>query len=120
LNNSKKTNPNLEKLISELKTLSRDNDAPIWRTIARKLEKPSRVWDEVNIATIDKHVQPKESVVIAGKLLGNGTLSRPVTVAAYSASENAIKKVEDAGGKFISITELAKQNPKGSGIRIMG
>jgi large subunit ribosomal protein L18e len=120
LKSSCKTNPNLEELIVELKRLSRDNEAPIWRTIARKLEKPSRVWAEVNIASIDKHAKPKESILIAGKLLGAGTISKPVNVAAYSASESAIKKVENAGGKFMQITELAKLNPKGSGIKIMG
>lgn len=120
MRNSRKTNPHLETLISELKAISRDNDAPIWRTIATKLEKPARNWAEVNIASIDKYAQPKESIIIAGKLLGHGTISKPVTVAAYSASESAIKKVEGAGGKFISIIELTKQNPKGSGIKIMG
>jgi len=120
LKSSCKTNPNLEELIVELKRLSRENEAPIWRTIARKLEKPSRVWAEVNIASIDKHAKAKESVLIAGKLLGAGTISKAVNVAAYSASESAIKKVENAGGKFMQITELAKLNPKGSGIKIMG
>jgi large subunit ribosomal protein L18e len=120
LKSSTKTNPNLEDLIFELKKISRDNEAPIWRTIARKLEKPSRVWSEVNIASIDKHAGPKESVIIAGKLLGSGTLTKPVIVAAYSASDSAVKKVESAGGRFMLIAEMAKQNPKGSGIRIMG
>jgi len=120
LKSSCKTNPNLEELIVELKRLSRVNEAPIWRTIARKLEKPSRVWAEVNIASIDRLAKPKESILIAGKLLGAGTISKPVNVAAYSASESAIKKVENAGGKFMNITELAKLNPKGSGIKIMG
>ncbi|MDD4308500.1 MAG: 50S ribosomal protein L18e [Thermoplasmata archaeon] len=120
MKSSTKTNPNLDELIIELKRLSRENEAAIWRTIARKLEKPSRVWAEVNIASIDKHAKAKESILIAGKLLGTGTLTKSVTVAAYSASESAIKKVEGAGGKFMKIEELAKQNPKGSGIRIMG
>jgi len=120
LKNSRKTNPNLEELILELKRLSRDNEAPIWRTVAKKLEKPSRVWAEVNIASIDKHAKAKEFVLIPGKLLGTGNLTKPVNVAAYSASESARKKVEKAGGKFMTYTELAAENPKGSGIRIMG
>ena len=117
---SRKTNPNLEELIFELKRISRENEAPIWRTLAKKLEKPSRVWAEVNIDSIDKHAQAKENILIPGKLLGVGNLSKPVNIAAYSASESAIKKVEKAGGKFMTFTELAAQNPKGSGIKIMG
>jgi large subunit ribosomal protein L18e len=107
-------------LITELKAISRDNEAPVWRTVAVKLEKSSSHWSEVNIASIEKFAKPKESVVIAGKLLGKGTISKSVTVAAYSASESAIQKIESAGGKFMKLNELAAQNPKGSGIKIMG
>jgi large subunit ribosomal protein L18e len=117
---SSKTNPNLKNLIFDLKKVSRDNDAPIWRTIARKLEKPSRVWAEVNVASLEKHAKAKESVIIAGKLLGTGILTKAVNVAAFSASESAVQKVERAGGSFVQIGEMARQNPKGSGIRIMG
>jgi len=120
LKTSRKTNPNLEELIFELKRISRENEAPIWRTLAKKLEKPSRVWAEVNIDSIDKHAQAKENILIPGKLLGVGNLSKPVNIAAYSASESAVKKVEKAGGKFMTYIELAAQNPKGSGIKIMG
>ena len=120
LKRSRKTNPNLQELIVELKRLSRENEAPIWREIAKRLAKPSRVWSEVNLATIDKHAKAKESVIVAGKLLGIGNLSKPVNIAAYSASASAIKKVEQSGGSFTKILELAEKNPKGSGIRIMG
>lgn len=120
LKRSRKTNPNLQELIVELKRLSRENEAPIWREIAKRLAKPSRVWSEVNLATIDKHVKAKESVIVAGKLLGIGNLTKPVNIAAYSASASAIKKVEKSGGTLTKILELAEKNPKGSGIRIMG
>jgi len=120
LKKSYKTNPNLDEQISELKTLSRENEAPIWREIAKRLEKPSRVWSEVNIASIDKFAKAKENVVVPGKLLGIGNLSKPVNIAAYSASAGAIKKVEQSGGTYVQIMELARKNPKGSGIRIMG
>ena len=115
-----KTNPNLTDLISELKKVSRENDAPVWRTVAIKLEKPSRVWAEVNVAGLERHAKPKDSVVIAGKLLGTGMLTKAVNVAAFSASDSAVRKVEMAGGTFMHLGELARQNPKGSGIRIMG
>lgn len=117
---SRKTNPNLEELIFELKRLSRENEASIWRDIAKRLEKPSRVWSEVNLTTVDKYADPKENIVVAGKLLGLGNLSKPVNIAAYSASASARKKVEKSGGKLMDILELAQANPKGSGVRIMG
>jgi large subunit ribosomal protein L18e len=120
LKKARKTNPNLNELISELKRLSRENEAPIWRDIARRLERPSRVWPEVNIAMLDKHLSAKDFVIVPGKLLGTGTITKPVNVAAYSASASAVRKVERAGGRYLKIIDLAAQNPKGSGVRIMG
>ena len=117
---SRKTNPNLESLITELKKLSRENQAAVWRDVAKRLEKPSRVWAEVNVSTIEKYANPKENIVVAGKLLGFGNLTKPVNIAAFSASTSAKTKVEKSGGKFMSILEFAQANPKGSGVRIMG
>jgi large subunit ribosomal protein L18e len=117
---TRKSNPNLETLIVELKRLSRENEAGIWRDVARRLEKPSRVWAEVNVSAIEKHAKAKESIVVAGKLLGFGNLTKPVNIAAFCASASAMRKVGKSGGKYMNILELAEANPKGSGVRIMG
>ena len=118
--NERKTNPNIIVLIDELKRASRDNDAAIWRDIARRLEKPISRWSEVNVGDLERTANPKDTIIIAGKLLGSGILTKPINVAAFNASEAAIKKVNDVGGKVMTIEELAADNPKGSGIRIMG
>jgi len=44
----KKTNPILTSLIQDLKKQAYENDAPIWKDIAVRLEKPSRNWPVVN------------------------------------------------------------------------
>lgn len=117
---NRKTNPNINALVDELKRASRENDAAIWRDIARRLEKPASRWSEVNVGELERVADAKETIVIAGKLLGSGVITKPINVAAFNASETAKKKVQDVGGKMLTIQELASKNPKGSGIRIMG
>ncbi len=116
----KKTNPNIHELLLELKRVSRENDAAVWRDVAKRLEKPLSRWAEVNVGELDRHVEAKQTVVIAGKLLGSGELTKAVNIAAFNASESARKKVKGAGGKYFTLNELMAENPKGSGIRIMG
>lgn len=116
----RKTNRNLVELIHELKKKAHENEAPIWRDVARRLEVPSRNWAEVNVSKIARYAGENETIIIAGKLLGSGNIDKKVTVAAYRASKSAKKKIEDAGGKVISIIELVEANPKGSNVRIMG
>ena len=47
-------------------------------------------------------------------------LTRGTNLPAFRASAAARKKIEAAGGRALTLLELAVQNPKGSGVRIMG
>lgn len=115
-----KTNPRLQRLVHELRDLSRENGAPIWRDIADRLERSRKNWSEVNLSRLSRYAGKGEQVVVPGVLLATGEIRMPITVAAFRASEAARKKIEAAGGKAVSLLELAVQNPKGSGVRIMG
>lgn len=115
-----KTDPGLVSLIEDLKRWSWENQAPIWRDIARRLEKPSRVWAEVNISRISMHVGKGETLIVPGKLLGAGEIDRPVTIASVKTTRGAREKIIKAGGTVMTIPQLVKANPKGTGVRIMG
>jgi len=115
----RKSNPNLVRLIDELLKASAMNDAPIWKDIAERLAKPKRLYAEVNISKIQRYANEGETIVVPGKVLGGGKISKAVTVAALSFSETAKKKITEAGGKCITIKELIEINPSGSGVRIM-
>jgi large subunit ribosomal protein L18e len=119
-NKSKKTNPNLVSLIQRLKDVSRENEAPVWRDIALRLEGSANNWAEVNVGKLNRYASEGEIVVVPGKLLGAGEIAKRLTVAAYRSSGQAREKIEKAGGKSVSIEELVATNPKGSKIRIMG
>lgn len=116
----RKTNPALLALIEDLRRVARENEAPIWRDVAKRLSKTSQRWAEVNLSRLERYASEGETVLVPGKLLGAGELSKPLTVAAFRASAAAKEKVQAAGGKVLTISELMQQNPKGSGIRIMG
>jgi large subunit ribosomal protein L18e len=114
-----KTDPNLVALITGLKAETRASGADIWRDIALRLEKPRQNWAEVNLSKLERYASEGDIIVVAGKVLGSGTLSKKLTVAAYDFSESAKKKIAEAGGKGVSIPELIKMSPNGSGVRIM-
>jgi len=116
----KKTNQILIALIQDLKKTANQNDAPIWKDIATRLEKPSRNWPIVNLNRIDKHIRNNETALIPGKVLSPGKLTKKVSVAAWSFSAKSIEKINKAGGKTLSINDLIKNNPKGKDVRILG
>ncbi len=115
-----KTNPHLLLLIDELKMMQRERGGDIWRDIAKRLEKPKRNWAEVNLSKLERYAEDGEVIIVPGKVLASGDLNKKVTIAAFSFSESAKAKIESAGGRNLSISQLMDENPEGSNIRIMG
>lgn len=115
-----KTDPALIALINDLKKQANEKDAPIWKDIATRLEKPSRNWAEVNLDRISKYTGEKETALIPGKVLSDGNLTKKVTIAAWSFSDKSKEKIKKAGGKAITLEEIMKNNPDGKNIRILG
>jgi large subunit ribosomal protein L18e len=117
---TKTTNPQLIDAISFLKRQSRENSTKIWRDVAERLAKPRRRNIAVNLSRLNRFSKKGETVVVPGKVLGTGEIGHPVTIAAFSFTARARKKIEGARGRCVSFVDLIKKNPKGSNVRIVG
>jgi len=114
-----KTNPNLIKLIRNLKDKYAIEGSVIWKDVAKRLERATRKRAEVNLSTINRCSTDDETVLIPGKVLSSGSLDHKVKVVALNFSESAKEKIEDIGGECIHIKDIMEINPKGSNIRIL-
>ncbi len=110
------TNPNVKNLIQEIKEVSAKEKSGFWKRISKELEKPRRNRREVNVQRINDNTKKGETVIVPGKVLGNGDLDHDVKVAALQFSEKACDKIKDR----LTIGELLKSNPKGKDVRILG
>ena len=113
------SNQNLKKLIQELKEKSLAEGVKLWKRIAHDLEKPSRQRRTVNIYKIDQFAKDGETIIVPGKILSVGQLTKKLNVAAYNFSKEAEQKINKTG-KLITIQQLVKDNPKGKKVRILG
>ena len=105
------TNKVLFDTIRDLKKVANKNGANVFKAVAEKLSAPASQRPEVNLTRVEKFVADGETVIVPGKLLGNGQISKKVTVVAFSASESAVQKIEAAKGKVISIQEYISGKP---------
>jgi large subunit ribosomal protein L18e len=106
-------------LLRKLKKAARENSAPIWRAAAEILSKPARRRVAVNVGKINRLTGPNDTVLVPGKVLAGGEVNHPITVAAFSFSESSVRKIEAAGGRAITIEELIRMNPRGSGVKLI-
>lgn len=116
----RKTNTQLVEVINQLKAQSRDTGAALWRDVAMRLSKSRKNWAQPNLSRISRHAPEGATVLVPGKLLGSGELSGEHTIAAYSVSTGAREKIEAAGGRVLTYSELMNENPEGKGVVILG
>jgi large subunit ribosomal protein L18e len=109
----------VQELALFLEKASKKNKAPIWASVAEKISGPRRRRAEVNVGKISRITNGGETILIPGKLLSAGDMTKGVTIAALSASKAAAEKVSKAGGKVVTIRALAESNPKGSRVVIL-
>ncbi len=116
---TRQKNQEMEELKQLLRKTSKEKGVNIWKRVAEDLDKPTRNRINVNIYKLSSNTKKDETVIVPGKVLGMGELSHSVNVAAYSFSEEAMKKI-NTKGKALNIRDLVKNNPEGKKVRIIG
>ena len=117
--NLRATNPETRNLIVQMEKLSKKEKSNFWKNISVLLNKPRANKAQVNLWKLGKYVKDGDTIIVPGKILGYGQFSKKVTVSAFRTSESAQKKLKEAGSKVLTLEELMKENPKGTGIKII-
>jgi large subunit ribosomal protein L18e len=115
----KKSNPELVSLARKLQTVHAHHNSPLWKDVAKRLSSSRSNWPSVNLSKLERYSKEGDVLLVPGKLLGSGKISKKVKVAAFAASKSAVEKLNSSGSEFMSIDKLAEANPKGTGIKII-
>lgn len=92
----------------------------LWLRVAGALSGPRRARVAVNIEDIEKATKEGDSIIIPGKVLSQGEISKKIAVIAFNFSERAKEKLLKSKSRCVSILEEIKKNPKADGLRILG
>ena len=106
----RRTGPTNQLLKDTIKLLEkRSRERPIWGRVAELLSKPTRERPAVNVSKINRYASDGDIVIVPGKVLGAGNISKKVTVAAFSFSAKAAEKIKAAGGRVLTLREAVEQ-----------
>ncbi|MGD0256932.1 MAG: 50S ribosomal protein L18e [Thermoplasmata archaeon] len=114
-----KGNPELLRVVRELRLAARSHDAPLWASVADRLERARHLNPGVNVGQLERIAQSDETLVVPGKVLADGELSKKLTVAAFAYSAEARTKIHAAGGTALTLDDLLHAKPNGSGVRLI-
>ena len=112
-------NEKFQELISSLKKQSIEHKTGVWKRIALELERPTRSHRVVNLSKIEKYTEDNDVVIVPGKLLSGGELTKKVTIIAYDYSQKTLDKIHGFAS-IISIEEGLKKYPNAKDIKIIG
>ncbi len=99
-----KARPENKRLVQLVDELSKDKRA-FWRRVAELLAKPKRQRVAINLSKIDKYAKDGATVIVPGKVLGNGELTKTVIVAAFAFSESAKDNIKKTGGRALRLED---------------
>jgi large subunit ribosomal protein L18e len=114
-----KGNPELLRVVHALRLAARAHDAPLWASVADRLERARHQTPAVNVGQLDRIAEAEQTLVVPGKVLADGDLSKKLTVAAFSYSAGARTKIHAAGGLALTLDDLLKSKPNGAGVRLI-
>ena len=90
-----------------------------WNKVAQLISGSRKKYASVNLKEIDGESKDGETIVVVGKVLGNGKINKKVRVCAMNFSESAFEKLKEVKSEGIILLEEIKKNPKAEGIKIL-
>ena len=109
----KKTNPKLAAAIY----LAYKN--PSWMKFAKLLSQSTKKHSSVNLAEIDKQTSMGDTVLIPGKVLSIGEVTKKIKVCSFGISQEALEKLKKTRSEWINILDEIKKNPKAEALKII-
>lgn len=90
-----------------------------WKDIAQIVSGGRRRYSSINLGRIEKESKDSEIIIVPGKVLGSGVLTKKLRVCALYFSESAIQKIKQNKGEAVKMIDEIKKNPNAEGVKIL-
>lgn len=90
-----------------------------WLNIGGMISGPRRKRIDINLGEINKQAKDGDIIVVPGKVLSQGELTKKIKIVALSFSEKAKENILKSKCDFSSILNEIKKNPEAKGINIL-
>ena len=112
-NTRKKTS---QELVETIKLATKN---PNWRQIADTVSRSRSNYSAVNLKDIDKNATEGDTIIVPGKILSQGEITKKIRLCALSISKEAKEKLKNTKSEFFHLMHEIKNNPKAEGIKIV-
>lgn len=114
------------RMVNKTNTLVKDTIAAAlktksktWHKVAQRLSAATRQYSSVNLNRIEKITTTGDTLIILGKVLSSGEITKKVRLCALSFSGSAIDKLKKTKSETVSVLEEITKNPKANGVKVL-
>ncbi|MCL4375624.1 50S ribosomal protein L18e [Candidatus Marsarchaeota archaeon] len=86
---------------------SSEKKRKLFKRIAKFAAKPKRSRVSINLNRLDKYASASDNIIVPGKVLGLGNVTKSFNISALDYSSEAAKKLAESKCKMVSIKEMA-------------
>jgi large subunit ribosomal protein L18e len=90
-----------------------------WIRIVQFISAGKKNYSSINLRELDNKTTPGDTVLVLGKILSSGNLTKKIKIVALSISKGAREKLKETKSEFVHVKDEIIKNPKGEGIKII-
>jgi large subunit ribosomal protein L18e len=110
----------IDSALAAAKAAARSSKKPVYRRAVRMLSKRVNRLVEVNVGKLDAISAEGGILLVPGKVLGEGDVSKELHVGAVAFTGSAIQKISAAGGEALLIKDFVAKYEEGKGVLLVG
>ena len=92
---------------------------PAWRETAKMLSGSTKKQISLNLFQIDDKTKEGDTILILGKVLSKGELTKKIRISALGISAEAREKLKKTKTEFVNVIDEIKKNPKFEGVKLL-
>jgi len=92
---------------------------PAWIKFAKLLSQSTKLQSAINLKEIDEKTKLGDLVLIPGRVLSVGEITKKIRICSFGISNQAKEKLTKTHSEWINILDEIKRNPKAEGFKII-
>jgi large subunit ribosomal protein L18e len=106
--------------LAAAKSAARSSRKPVYRQAVKMLSRKTNRLVEVNVGKLDNMSSEGSVLLVPGKVLGEGDVTKELHVGAVAYTTSAAQKISSAGGEALLLKDFVAKYGEGKGVLLVG
>jgi large subunit ribosomal protein L18e len=110
----------IESAVAAVKSAAKASKKPVYKRALKMLSKKVNLLAEVNVGKLDTLSTDDGVLLVPGKVLGEGYVTKKMHVGAVAFTASAVQKINSAGGEALLMKDFVAKFGEGKGVALVG